>query len=56
MHFFDGKLGAFERMMKEKPNFHRRNGNGDKSPPPKKKTQPKPPPPDTKKKGATDSE
>ena len=57
MYFFDGKLGVFERMMTQKPGYHRRSGNSDKSPPLKKKTQVKQSPPDTKKKkGDADSE
>lgn len=30
MYFFDGKLGAYERMMTEKPGFYRRAGKSGK--------------------------
>ena len=50
MYFFDGELGAIERMMTKKPDYYRRSGNSDKSPA-KKKLQPKPSKPEKKKKG-----
>lgn len=36
MYFFDGKLGAYERMMTQKPGFYRRSGKSGKPHPPKK--------------------
>ncbi|MEN3005975.1 hypothetical protein [Dehalobacterium formicoaceticum] len=30
MYFFDGKLGAYERMMQQKPGFNRRAGKSGK--------------------------
>lgn len=30
MYFFDGKLGAYERMMTQKPGFNRRAGKSGK--------------------------
>ena len=29
MHFFDGKLGAYERLMTEKPGFYRKDSKDD---------------------------
>lgn len=31
MYFFSGKLGAYERMMTQKPGFNRRSGKSGKS-------------------------
>lgn len=42
MYFFDGKLGAFERMMTQKPGYHRRSGKSGKDIPKKKPVTPKP--------------
>lgn len=44
MYFFDGKLGAYERMMTQKPGFNRRAGKSGKDgsrkkPRPKKQEQ-----------------
>ena len=44
MYFLDGKLGAYERMMTQKPGFTRRAGKSGKSgsqkiPRPKKQVQ-----------------
>ncbi|MDD4493014.1 MAG: hypothetical protein PHV32_01465 [Eubacteriales bacterium] len=30
MYFLDGKLGAYERMMQQKPGFNRRSGKSGK--------------------------
>ena len=40
MYFFTGRLGKLERMMNEKPGYHRRSGNSGK-PYPQKKPMPK---------------
>ena len=36
MNFFSGKLGLLERMMKDKPGYHRRNRKSGKHAPNKK--------------------
>lgn len=55
MYFFSGRLGALERMMTEKPGYHRRSGKSGKANPPKKSVPQKPiprkPAPSDKKKG-----
>lgn len=49
MYFFDGKLGAYERMMTQKPGFNRRAGKSGKDGLQKKfrsKKQERPQPPE----------
>jgi len=35
-YFCDGKLGVYERMMTQKPGYHRRSGKSGRDIPPKK--------------------
>lgn len=50
MYFFDGKLGALERMMTQKPGYYRRSGKSGKNIP-KKKPAPANQPDNNSKKG-----